>query len=78
MSKTFQIKWFYGCSCQIPPTAPISDMTYTQKRAERQLLLAQLSQLLCTGFVTQLTGFMREEKILSLRSKEGRKASMSE
>lgn len=35
-SKTFQIKWFYGCSCQLPPTAPISDTTYTKKCADRQ------------------------------------------
>lgn len=38
--------------------------------------LAQLPQLICTGFVTQLTGFMREERFFfsSLRNKEGRKA----
>lgn len=35
-SKTFQIKWFYVCSCHLPSTAPISDTTYTKKCVERQ------------------------------------------
>lgn len=65
-SKTSHFKWFYGCSHQLPLTAPISDMTYTKNCAETQPFACTTSPA-CLHWICHqwITGFMREEKILS-------------
>lgn len=79
-SKPFQIKWFYGCSWQLPPTAPISDMTYTKKCAERQVFTWTTSPVYLHWICYSINWIYEGGKIFltSLRSKEGRKASMCE
>lgn len=79
-SKTLKIKWFCGCSWQLPPTAPISDTTYTKKRAERQLFTWTTSPPYLHWIRYPINWIYEGGKafLTSFRSKEGRKASVCE